>query len=333
MQKFELTSTMVKTLKGAPLSVLMLLLLARQPVSAQYLERESGYSDKAVNSALLYLADHGLITRNGRYAWQIAAGVKVLPLMNLIDEPEEGPETVDVCAQTSEPEPEEIEDYSDDLPEAVENTDKSDSFCGTRRNSESEKFRLPVSSSGSSLNLVNPELELKPPLPVLDARDSEKFRVDENLAACDSAGIHEPKRSAISRMERVTSKLIRYHTQTAPNIPLAIYRIEKGWKIRAGWMDSYGAPAEIIDVATEVQEPELPAETVNAWEEALVILEKQFRKVEFNTWIRPLLLMDYDGGMYRLQIGNRCGAEWLEKHALQAIEAALRSSVQIIVGG
>lgn len=333
MQKFELTSTMVKTLKGAPLSVLMLLLLARQPVSAQYLERESGYSDKAVNSALLYLADHGLITRNGRYAWQIAAGVKVLPLMNLIDEPEEGPETVDVSAQTSEQEPAEIEDSSDDLPETVENTDKSDSFCGTRRNSESEKFRLPVSSSGSSLNLLKPELEIEPPLPVLDVRDSEKFRVDGNLAACDIAGIHEPKRSAISRMKHVTPKLVRYHTQTAPNIPLAIYRIEKGWKIKPGWVDVGGPAAEIIDVAPEIQEPELPAEIINAWGDALIVLKKQFRKVDFDTWIRPLLLMDYDGGMYRLQIGNRCGAEWLEKHALQAIEAALRSSVQIIVGG
>jgi hypothetical protein len=313
MSTIEFSSTMVKTLKGAPLSVLILLAMAKTPLSAQYLERESGYSDKAVNSALLYLADHGLITRNGRYAWQIANGVKALPLMIEIEAPtEEIPESENVGAQTT-------------LEEEITSVDS-----GSRRNSESEKFRLPVPSSSSSLTSINPkDLEL----PLLDAAESEKFRVDANQRACQDAGIGEPTRSTLSKLEHVTAQLIRYHANTAPNLALAIYRIRKGWKIKAGWEDDQQITQQTIEeTLTEEPAEPLPENAVHAWEAALILLENQFRRVEYETWIKSLTLSWYGDSGYVLRTANKCGTDWLNAHALKALESALGSPVQIVWG-
>jgi hypothetical protein len=70
----------LRGLKGAPLSVLIALVLAKQPVGQAWLSMVTGYSDKPVDSALRLLAQNGLVTHNGRYSWQIGAGVMQLAL-------------------------------------------------------------------------------------------------------------------------------------------------------------------------------------------------------------------------------------------------------------
>ncbi|MEN6522859.1 MAG: hypothetical protein ABFD14_03955 [Anaerolineaceae bacterium] len=308
MTEFEFTSTMVKTLKGAPLSVLMLLVLAKQPVSAQYLERESGYSDKAVNSALLYLADHGWTTRNGRYSWQIANGVRALPLMPELDEPgEETPAEEEVCAQTVDPED------------------------GSRRNSESEKFRVP-SSSKSLTTSIERELTTTTSDP-----ESEKFRVSEVLQECIRAGIWQKRAEAIGAMPHVSGRMVRYWTQWAASkhkdLPLAIWRIEHNAPVPEDWIDTGGSEARTIEETTDPgQEEPLPAEAFRVWEAALIILEKQFKRVEYETWIKSLALSGYGVSGYVLRTGNKSGADWLRAHALTALEAALQARVVITWG-
>lgn len=310
MATLEFTSTMVKTLKGAPLSVLILLSLARQPVSAQYLERESGYSDKAVNSALLYLADHGLITRNGRYSWQIANGVKALPLMNELDEPVEEPlqAEAEVCAQTLEPD------------------------AGSRRNSESEKFRVASSSSNSLTTSIEKDTTTTTSDP-----ESEKFRVSEVTQECIRAGIWKSRSEAIAAMPHVTGRMVRYWTQWAASkhkdLPLAIWRIEHNKPVPEGWIDTGGPEARTIEeTGDQGQEAPLPAEALHGWEAALILLEKQFRRAEFETWIKSLTVNGYEDGQYDLRTGNSSGADWLQAHALKAIEAALQARVVITWG-
>lgn len=223
----EMTVSMIRALKGAPLSCLMILALSGQPLSAQYLERTSGYSDKTVNSALLLLEDFKLVSRNGRYNWQITAGAKQLPLMNLEIEDSSNEEIpVDKIKDGSSDEDDSVDEISG------ENPDNSDYFGGTRRNSESENFRLP---SSRLINLEDQEIKDPPPI---RAADPENLRVAENLAECDRFGIRNPKRESLSELEHVDARLIRYHCSTAGNIGLAIYRIEKGWRVKKGWIDS-----------------------------------------------------------------------------------------------
>ncbi len=75
------TLEMLRTLKGAPLAVLIALALTRQSAGAEYLARVTGYSERPTEQALKLLADYGLVTRNGRYGWQIAGGDIQLPFV------------------------------------------------------------------------------------------------------------------------------------------------------------------------------------------------------------------------------------------------------------
>ena len=75
------TASMVSLLKGAPLAIFILLRISHRPESAAYLQRYSRYSDKVVQQALLFLQEQSLISRNGRFAWQLTTYGSQLPLM------------------------------------------------------------------------------------------------------------------------------------------------------------------------------------------------------------------------------------------------------------
>ena len=57
---------MVRMLKGAPLSVYFAMFLAGQPVSAKWLERVTGYTDKPITQALELLKEYDLVSHNRR---------------------------------------------------------------------------------------------------------------------------------------------------------------------------------------------------------------------------------------------------------------------------
>lgn len=78
--RVENPHTLLRELKGAPLSVLISLFLAHQSVGTEYLCADTGYSDKPVARALRYLRETGRITQTGRFdGWQLAEGYQ-LPL-------------------------------------------------------------------------------------------------------------------------------------------------------------------------------------------------------------------------------------------------------------
>jgi hypothetical protein len=308
MQKVEFTDQLILTLKGAPLSCLMLLALARQPVSAQYLERHSGYSDKPVNEALLLLQDYGLVTRNDRYAWRIAINVTQLPLMILPDENE--PDIVQDSMDSDQQQP---------------NSEITDT---TRNNSESEKIR--VLSSSRSIDLTSKELI---DLPLLDLEDPEKFRVAENLEACDRFGIKEPKRSVISKLKHVTSRLICFHCCEAPNIGFAIYRIQKDWRVRDDWIDPKDRGDRIpgqwgfepVDVCAQT----LSTDDLELWQATLESVRAEFSKVDFETWLKSAKLYSVDGDGWTIRTGNSYAADWIKEHALAALQSVAGVSIKV----
>lgn len=326
MEKFEFTSKMVRELKGAPLSCLILMALAGQAVSAQFLERQSGYSDKIVNSALLYLQDNGYITRNERYAWRIAINVHQLPLMVLPDETE--PDLPDLGGQL-----EVIPGSSD------ENLEDSTT---TRNNSESEKFRVP--SSSRTIDLTSKELTDPPLLEAFplttnvrgckDQHDPEKLRVAENLAACDRFGIGEPKRSAISKNPKVYPRLIVFHCLDADKLGGAIYRIEHGWKVPKGWKEpidnSDNIYPENVCAQTFIEpEVEISSECTKSWQDVLESVSSEFKKVEFETWLKYAKLCKVDGDGWTIRVGNKHAADWIKEHALGVLQSAAGVSIKV----
>lgn len=72
----EFTACHVRELKGAPLSCLVLLAISPLPLSREYLERTSGYTDKTVKMALDYLKDMQYIVRS-RSGWCLSDGFQL----------------------------------------------------------------------------------------------------------------------------------------------------------------------------------------------------------------------------------------------------------------
>ena len=72
----KITSQQVRPLKGAPLSVLILLERSPVALSNTALERLSGYSDKPISQACFYLQELGLVNHN-REGWFLAPGMLV----------------------------------------------------------------------------------------------------------------------------------------------------------------------------------------------------------------------------------------------------------------
>jgi hypothetical protein len=87
---------MVRELKGAPLSILLVLTLVHQRVSQGYLERATGYTDKPISQALAYMREVGLVDET-RAGWQlIKENVMQLPLTLEMEEGDVSNPTDDV---------------------------------------------------------------------------------------------------------------------------------------------------------------------------------------------------------------------------------------------
>lgn len=70
----------IRALKGAPLSILIVLITQRRSVSHAFLCAETGYSDKSVTQGLNYLVSNQIVTRIGHSGFQLTDGNYQLPL-------------------------------------------------------------------------------------------------------------------------------------------------------------------------------------------------------------------------------------------------------------
>ena len=75
--------TALRSLKGAPLSCLVALMFANQPVGKEWLARVTGYSDKPVSSAMDYLLEMGFVTNAARTeSWELHSQIRQLMIGN-----------------------------------------------------------------------------------------------------------------------------------------------------------------------------------------------------------------------------------------------------------
>lgn len=72
---------LIHTIKGAPATILWLLVLRGAAMTNLEICRWTGYSDKPVTNALITLQHLGLVQDNGRaYGWSLSSGINQLPL-------------------------------------------------------------------------------------------------------------------------------------------------------------------------------------------------------------------------------------------------------------
>jgi hypothetical protein len=81
--------TLLRQLKGAPLSILFALTFVNQPVQAKWISSITGYSPNTISSALVLLLEMTLVSCNrSRSAWQLTGAAKQLPLAMALEAPD-----------------------------------------------------------------------------------------------------------------------------------------------------------------------------------------------------------------------------------------------------
>lgn len=150
--------------------------------------------------------DFGLITQVGRYTWQLAGQNRQLPLSAA----ELVTEAVSV----------------ESLPEPAQAVEKPvEKKLGRKICDLSSQNLRPIPSSSSRFN-DSKDIENLPPL---DSDSSQKMRA--NFEALHQAGVRQPALNRLAKLAHVTPELVAGHAQSAPNVRLAIYRIENNWPV------------------------------------------------------------------------------------------------------
>lgn len=219
---------MIRTLKGPALAILLLLMNhPHEILSAEFIERNSGYGDEAVQRGLLLLRDYRLVNRINRYNWQLAGDQQQLPLGEYQLEAEiDSGKTGVPQGQSTDFEPGTEAESVEDLPKSAIDSGKTGvplrKMAGTPEKPESRD-----SSSSRSLNLINQEKQ-----DLLLARNDGSPKTRANFTALTENGVREPARSRLAGLGHVTVELIAHHCETAQTIGQAIYRIEHGWPVK-----------------------------------------------------------------------------------------------------
>lgn len=347
--EIKFTASMVRGLKGAPISVLVLLALQNQPVGQEYLQRMSGYSDKIVESALLTLLEFGYVVRLARFEWRIAGPLSQLPLMPDL------PETVDSSDEsdtTGTRRNSESEKFRVDEEKVIDiagsrNNSESEKFRvdqeimtdseGTRKNSVSETEKIRVDCSSSSRYIYSLTKELK--LLLLDLEESEKIRVVQNLQACDEYGITDPAKTKISLLKTTTPELIQYHVENlkdSDTLGAAIFRIEKNWRINQKWLKDHDRNKGRQPLDSETWE-QYYADSELSQEPFLKILEvikPDYRRSDFETWLKTLQLVEVKENEWTLRAINPFAGKWVvDHHALEKMESVSGIKIRILCNG
>lgn len=167
--------TRLRELKGAPLAVFVLLSVSAQPIGNEYIARTTGYTDKPIKQALLYLQEKGWITRTS-IGWVSLQGAVQLPL----SPGDDGEDTEDASRN-----------YSDSVDETFDNS--VDNCNMSRNNSDSP-------SSSSYIDLKNTKDQL--------LTTSNRKISDSVLGKLDQVGIREPVRHELAGLPWVNSAYI-----------------------------------------------------------------------------------------------------------------------------
>ncbi len=305
MQEIPMQLHLMRSLKGAPISVLLVLWISRQPQSMRWIQRQTGYRDEAVQEALELLGEYHLVNRIGRYAWQFSGNTNQFPLGQAMLE--------DECDEPAA----EIVDTVEDLP-LFKSTQKDSGKTGVpdeeglilagtpeKPESDSGKTGVPHSSSSRSINLDSSKDLL------LARADPGKSGVLEIL---DRFGVRDPKRRKLANIPGITARIALYHLTTCKDVPLAIYRIEHRWRVPEDWNAPDESPQPPF-VPAEQGGQEMPADQVEAFGRALECLRANIPPSKYLTYAASMhLAAPVDAGVIRIAVANSFVIREMEPH-------------------
>lgn len=199
----ELTSTLVGAMPANALKVFVVLMLERLPVTKGYLATVTDMSDKTLAKALDQLELRGMVSRIGGHTYQIAAGVRQLPLSVEMIEGEAVDNPVDKS----------VDNFDEEGPAEEKSRNISD-----------------FSAHACMQESINPESIKQDPACMPESRKNSELE-----QALTEAGFRDPGLSRLRRQAGLTARVVRYHVHTADNLGLALYRIEHKFRVPENW--------------------------------------------------------------------------------------------------
>jgi len=190
--QFENPLSLLRQLKGAPISVLLACYWVRQAVSHHWLAEQTGYSDYAVTRALAYLTEQNFLARVTG-GWMITVDAIQLPLMAVLPTGEDFDSLGSKIAFSAIFDPDVV--VNDESEESQKN--KSTSLTNRAKNRVKRDFQNKI---------VSVQTIVKDP-------DETKAC----LAALRAAGIHGQKAEKIAQDHHITVEDIHAHALGVQN--------------------------------------------------------------------------------------------------------------------
>lgn len=268
----QTSTALLRDLKGAPLSVLVAMLIARVegllPVGEKWLITASGYSQNKVREGLAYLAGRGLIIRGGRYeGWNLSSGAYQLPLTL----------SLEILPGAAELEAETGESQSDSRDATTTATTLRVKGGGTEeaaaeKNTRESQFDSPAESDEEEGEGLSPEQER------------------ENLRALREVGIMGTMAARLAKLARLTPEYIQAHARQAERegkpIQILICRLRDGDLLPEERSRRVWSVAEAQEEEGEEGEAEpVDSQAEGWWGEMVEELRERLSKSVFKTWI------------------------------------------------
>jgi Asp-tRNA(Asn)/Glu-tRNA(Gln) amidotransferase C subunit len=191
------------------------------------------------------------------------------------------------------------------------------------------------SSISRYINNLDKEIRLL----LLKLEDTEKIRVVENMQTCDEFGIYEPARTKISLLKTTTPQLIRFHVEMlneTDTVGLAIHRIEHNQRISQKWLreqqykDRFSSEEAVQNWNNLYSKTDISQDDFKRVLEAISL---DFNKASFETWLKPLEVIEVEDDEWTVSASNSYGGKWVVDHALEKLEAAAGVRIKIVCNG
>jgi hypothetical protein len=296
---FENPIVWVKLLKGAPLSIYLILKILQHPVGIEALIALTDYDYRSVRQGLRMLQELGIVLHNGRYeGWSLAKGADQLPLsispaedLKATPAPDDwedfGPEDDAVVHQVIDVKPETLERDSknpsrSNNPEADEIKDTLGRDSKNPSPSHNSPEEAPEIKNTLERDSKNPFRDGKMLTRSHNPRSSSSSSLTNTTREIDllttrtkseisevleEFGIQDPAKSQILGMADIAPEWVRGHLETCETTGQAIYRIKQRWNLPRDYQ-AVESPHENLPQIASDDASETP-ETVETAEDPL----------------------------------------------------------------